>query len=249
MRTRGRPTWPLTQATLRLAPALLLALLTGFGSACGTVDTAVTEFDGYWEVGSSNGIAPYRLFRITWTEAGYLVEPSSSQGVSWSLARKESDALVADATGPAGDEYVVRFRTDPENSTLSMTITGAQDGAAPIMEASLRRPEGIDSYIDQAFESELAEWRVETVSEGVRAIELGIQAWMADHDGQAPPRAAVWPYAELGRYVDVWPQNPYEDRVMLPGDGRGDYAYRRIDDGRGYWLKGHLPGGQSFVVP
>lgn len=249
MGTRGCAASLTTRTVLRLTPLLILAVLATLGAACGAADTAVTDMDGYWEVSNSDQVAPYWLLRFGWSEGGYLVEPSSYGGVHWSAARDEGDTLAADGTGPTGEKYVVRFEPGSEADTLTMTVTAAQEGAAPIMQASLRRPEGFDTYVEQAFRSELAEWKATTVKGGIHALQVAVQAWMADHEGMAPPLDEVWPYGALSKYVDVWPQNPCKGRVMLLGDGLGDYTYGRVGDGRGYWLKGHLPGKQTYIVP
>lgn len=231
---------------------ILLALATAASavavlSSCGGEDT-VTSLDGYWEVASSRDVPAYYLFRITWTEAGYTIEPASCNGIRWKTGTWAEGALQADGIGPAGERYVVRFERLEGADKTTLVVTPAT-GGAPVLRAELRRPGGHEGFVDQAFATELDEWRTSMVKEGVDAIEAGVKRWMADHGGKAPPAGAVWPYGALGDYVDPWPENPYTGKVMLPGETRGDYAYGIVGSGRAYWLKGYLPGGRTYIVP
>ena len=87
-----------------------------------------------------------------------------------------------------------------------------------------------------------------TIEEGIRAIELGIEAYRIDM-ASYPPVEAVRPNGELRRFVDGWPVNPLTDELMRPGTSPGDYVYTQGEAGQTYTLAGLLPGGEQFVVP
>jgi hypothetical protein len=83
------------------------------------------------------------------------------------------------------------------------------------------------------------------VRAGVRTIETGIEAWRADHaSGRYPPAAVVTPEG-LGKYVDPWPQDPYNGGPMLPTGARGGYTYTRASDGLSFTLTGYDDAGAS----
>jgi hypothetical protein len=77
------------------------------------------------------------------------------------------------------------------------------------------------------------------VRAGARTIERGVEAWRADHaSGRYPPAALVTPEG-LGKYVDPWPEDPYNGGPMLPTGVRGGYTYTRGADGLSFTLTAH----------
>ena len=87
-----------------------------------------------------------------------------------------------------------------------------------------------------------------TIEEGIRALELGIEAYRIDRGGY-PPVVAVRPSGALRVFVDGWPVNPLTNKLMRPGATPGDYIYTQGEAGQSYTLAGLLPDGTQFVVP
>ena len=84
--------------------------------------------------------------------------------------------------------------------------------------------------------------------EGIHALQVAVQSWMVDHDGEAPPADEVRPGGAIEKYVGPWPENPYTGGAMQPGKGPGEYTYERTNGERGYRFTGHLEDG-DFTVP
>ncbi len=90
----------------------------------------------------------------------------------------------------------------------------------------------VDIAKDQAAKSNLV------------SIRTAIQAYTAVN-GQLPPAADQ---ATLGGYVSPWPDNPWTDLPMKPGDAPGDYAYAP-GAGTSFSLSVHLADGTVAAAP
>ena len=90
------------------------------------------------------------------------------------------------------------------------------------------------------------------VKSGVRDIEVGVQTWAADHDGEYPALGRVTENRLLGSdgtaYLDTWPTNPYTDLPMDQGNGPGQFTYRVKAKGRGYRLVGYGEAGTVLIA-
>ncbi len=81
------------------------------------------------------------------------------------------------------------------------------------------------------------------VRNGVRTIQLGIEAYAATHQGTYPPADEVNGVG-LGGYLSTWPTNPYTSLPMAQGDGPGCFRYESSAGGA-YRLTGY---GRDGVV-
>ena len=84
------------------------------------------------------------------------------------------------------------------------------------------------------------------VRSGVRDIQVGIESYAADHNGQYPAPGEVNSVG-FSRYISVWPQNPYTDLPMSDGGGMGDFRYDRSADGGAYRLIGYGRDGNVVI--
>ena len=90
------------------------------------------------------------------------------------------------------------------------------------------------------------------VRSGVRTIQVGIQRWAADHDGEYPAPGRVTEDRLLGwdgaAHIDTWPVNPYSDRPMDQGTGPGQFTYRVKAKGSGHQLVGYGEAGKILIT-
>ena len=101
------------------------------------------------------------------------------------------------------------------------------------------------SAVERALPDDVHAAEVRT---GVRNIQMGIEVWRAEHaSGRYPPVAAVTPQ-RLGKYVDPWPQDPYNGGPMLPTGARGGYTYKRAADGLSFTLAGFGENGAAVLT-
>jgi hypothetical protein len=233
-----------------IALLFAVAALTGCGGSGdkgASPETSSADLTGYWVFAGEQSIAPGYVLRVTSTSDGYLVEPSVLQGIRWSAASRDGEALAARATGPGGATYDVRL--EPSGAGAKLTVSPTQGDGQALFEADLARPSG--DYADTAakFAATLAQAQESAVEEGIHNLQIGVQSWMVDHNDRTPPLAVVRPNGGLQSYLDVWPTNPYSGKPMRPGTDPGQYTYERIDTGRDYRLTGHLEGGGDFTVP
>jgi prepilin-type N-terminal cleavage/methylation domain-containing protein len=99
------------------------------------------------------------------------------------------------------------------------------------------------------------------VKVGVRAVQVGIVSWAADHDEVYPADGDVTSRKWNGRpsafsiYVQPWPVDPYTGTPMRSSWNVGNYTYHRpVRAGDrawyfgmpGYALFGHLSTGKTF---
>ena len=84
------------------------------------------------------------------------------------------------------------------------------------------------------------------VRSGVRTVQVGVESYAADHDGQYPPASEVNGVG-LNPYVSAWPANPYTDLPMAGGGGTGDFLYYVSADGLAYELVGFGRDGQVVI--
>ena len=76
------------------------------------------------------------------------------------------------------------------------------------------------------------------VRSGVRTIQVGLESYAVEHGGVYPAADQVNGVG-LSRYISAWPQNPYTDLPMAPGDGPGCFAYEPGAGGAAYQLTGY----------
>lgn len=89
----------------------------------------------------------------------------------------------------------------------------------------------------------------EQVKEGIRAIQLGIQAYAADNNDTFPAPPQVLQNGAVGAYVDKWPKNPFSatGASMTQSSQKGNFTY--IMTSTSYILAGHLSTSSDFTVP
>lgn len=83
-----------------------------------------------------------------------------------------------------------------------------------------------------------------TVKAQLMMIKTGIDAYAA-MNGSAPADASK---ATLGGFVDPWPDNPFTEQPMQPGEGPGDYVFTPAA-GAGYTLSVNLSDGGVYTAP
>lgn len=244
-------TWPSSVVFTATMVVVLLVCLTASG--CGDDDTTAAspeptgpDLTGYWVFAGEQAVAPDVMIRVTATDDGYLVEPSSWQGIRWSKASKDGDALVAEATGPGGETYIARL--EPVGAMARLTISSKEGDGQALAKVDLARPSGDYDDLAARFEETLASAHEAAVKESIHALQVAVQSWMVDHSDKAPPVDEVRPGGKLETYIDQWPANAYTGGPMEPGDAPGDYTYERLEAGRAYRLTGHFEDG-DFTVP
>jgi len=84
------------------------------------------------------------------------------------------------------------------------------------------------------------------VGSGVRNIQMGIEAWAAEHGGVYPDAAGV-NGSDLSRYIGTWPMNPYTDLPMTRGTSPGCYDYQVSPDGGSFRLVGYGDDGRVVL--
>jgi len=238
-------------STAVLALVLLAALwATGCGNEGGEAASpspTAPDLTGYWVLAGETGVAPGAMIRVTADGGGFLVEPSSWQGIRWSKASKDGDALVAEATGPSGETYIARL--EPAGEMAKLTISPKQGDGPALAQVDLARPSGTLEDLAARFDEILASAHETAVKEDIHALQVAVQSWMVDHGNKGPPVDEVRPGGKLETYIDEWPANAYTGEPMGPGEGPGDYTYERLDTGLGFRLTGHFEGGSDFTVP
>ena len=85
-----------------------------------------------------------------------------------------------------------------------------------------------------------------TVSANIYNLQMGIEAYAADHDGRFPDPTEMNPTGMSG-YVTAWPLNPYTDQPMGDGGGEGNFRYDVSSDGGAYKLIGYGGGGKTVI--
>jgi hypothetical protein len=84
------------------------------------------------------------------------------------------------------------------------------------------------------------------VSANVYNLQMGIEAYAADHAGRFPDPTEMNPIGMSG-YVTAWPVNPYTDQPMGAGGGEGNFRYDLSSDGGAYRLIGYGSGGKTVI--
>ena len=84
------------------------------------------------------------------------------------------------------------------------------------------------------------------VRSGARTIQVGIESYAADHNGQYPPAGGVNGVG-LSHYISAWPVNPYTDLPMADGGGAGTFRYDVSPDGGAYKLTAYGHDGQVVI--
>ena len=251
--TAGAPTrnWP--SAAVLIATTVVILLVAVLAAGCGDEGSTAAspepsgpDLTGYWVFAGEQSVAPDVMIRVTATDDGYLVEPLSWEGIRWSKASRDGDALVADATGPGGETYIARL--EPVGEMAKLSVSPAEGDGQPLFTADLARPSGDYDDLAARFEAILASAHEAAVKESIHALQVAVQSWQVDHGDKAPPVDEVRPGGDLENYIDQWPTNPYTGDPMEPGDAPGEYTYKRDDSAWGFRLTGHFEDGE-FTVP
>jgi type II secretion system protein G len=115
----------------------------------------------------------------------------------------------------------------------------------------------IPLYLSQVSKSKDA-----SVKEGVHSIEVGIQSYAVDQNGNYPADGQLQSVIATGTtsYLDTWPNNPYAaagtamvnvttSGSTLPSSvtSKGNYDYVQTSSGTSFGLEGELSNGM-FVV-
>ncbi len=199
------------------------------------------DFAGYWLSDGTNGAQ--RVWLIEKKDGRYTIGGLHMGGREAAPGMLDGPVLVS-RDESTGSSWVARLRLLLEGERLSVRV--AHNGKL-VRALTLRRlPAPSTPDIDWSFSPGGLAGR--TIEEGIRALQLGIEAYKLDR-GSYPPAAAVRPGGAVREYVDGWPVDPATDRLMTPGTAPGDYTYSQQDAGGAYSLAGLLPGGGRFVVP
>jgi hypothetical protein len=199
------------------------------------------DFTGYWLTDA--GRKTQRVWRIEKEDGQYTIGGLRLGGREAGPAKLQGAVLVS-SDSSSGSRWVARLQLEQDGQRLVVRVSR---NGTPVRQLTLRRlPAPSAPDIDwTATPSGLAG---RTIEEGIRALELGIEAYRLDK-GTYPPAAEVRPDGALRAYVDGWPVDPMTDKLMTPGMRPGDYTYTLRDAGGGYTLAGLLPDGSQFVVP
>jgi hypothetical protein len=242
------PRQPRRVSRRRIVPRwlLLLAFLCVAGLAvasCGEGDSATEDMTGYWswetdeettvKVEDLNGeytlkgLSPSAVAMDPADDGGYVIP-------DWRWRGRSATASVRLADGGVLTFEVVEKSGGGEPATmLTMDFVRASD-----------EPDVLDTRIaDQE-----TQYKGALMQEGAHNLQVAVQSWQVDHDGEAPPVDEVQPGGGIAKYVEAWPDNPYSGGPMEPGKDPGDYTYERVSTGRGYRITGHLQDG-DFTVP
>jgi hypothetical protein len=199
------------------------------------------DFAGYWMSNGRNRVQ--RVWRIEKEDGRYTIGGLRLGGRDAPPGALEGPVLVTrdDSTGSS---WMARLRLQQDGERLTV---GVSRSGNVVKRLTLRRlPAPSTPDIDwSAVPSGLA---ARTIEEGIRALQLGIEAYRLDK-GSYPPAAEVRPDGSLRAYVDGWPVDPLTNKLMTPGLRPGDYTYTQGQTGGSYTLAGPLPGGSQFVVP
>jgi hypothetical protein len=199
------------------------------------------DFAGYWL--NDQGHPAQRVWSIEEKDGEYTIGGLRLGGRVAGPATLEDDELVV-TDSSTGSLWEARLRLQEDGERIAVRLSR---NGKPVRRLTLRRlPTPPTPDVDwSAFPSGFA---ARTIEEGIRALELGIEAYRIDR-GSYPPVVAVRPDGALRLFVDGWPVNPMTDKLMRPGATPGDYIYTQGEAGQSYILAGLLPDGQQFVVP
>lgn len=198
------------------------------------------EYAGYW---LSDDRRAQRVWLIEKKGDVYIVGGLRLGGEAAGEATlRDAELVVSDNVEGTRWQATLRLQQDGERLAVLVLRDGAE-----VKRMMLRRlPTPASPDVDWSFLPSGPEAR--TIEEGIRALELGVEAYRLD-TGAYPPVEAVRPGGALREFVDAWPLNPLTDKPMRPGMKPGDYTYELQEEEQGYTLTGLLPGGDVFVVP
>ena len=199
------------------------------------------DFAGYW-LNSRDGQAQ-RVWSIEEQDGEYTIGGLRMGGRVAGPATLDGDELVV-SDSSTGSRWEARLKLEQDGERIAVRLSRNDRLRDQFTLHRLPTPSTPD--VDwSAFPSGFAG---RTIEEGIRALELGIEAYRIDR-GSYPPVADVRPGGALREFVDGWPVNPLTDELMRPGADPGDYVYTLGEAGQSYTLAGLLPGGEQFVVP
>lgn len=199
------------------------------------------EFAGYWLNDGNRHVQ--RVWLIEKKDGVYTVGGLRLGGREAGPAELQGAVLVS-RDSSTGSRWVARLQLQQDGQRLVVRVSRNGTNVQRLTLRRLPTPSAPD--IDwSASPSGLA---ARTIEEGIRAIELGIEAYRLDK-GSYPSAAEVRPDGALREFVDGWPVDPMTDKLMTPGMRPGDYTYTQGEAGQTYTLAGLLPDGSQFVVP
>jgi hypothetical protein len=199
------------------------------------------DFAGYWLNDQSR--PAQRVWSIENEDGEYTIGGLRMGGhVAGPATLEGAELVVKDST--TGSRWEARLQLEQGGERIAVRVS--RNGTVVRRLTLLKLPTPSTPNIDwSAFPSGFA---ARTIEEGIRALELGIEAYRIDR-GSYPPVVAVRPGGTLREFVDGWPVNPMTDDLMKPGATPGDYLYTQGETGQSYTLAGLLPDGTQFVVP
>ncbi len=199
------------------------------------------DFSGYW-LNEHNGRAQ-RVWRIEQSGGEFTIGGLRLGGKpAASATLRGAELVVSDSS--TGSLWEARLGLQRDAGQILVKVW--HDGTLVRRLTLVRLPTPSPANVEwSASPSGLA---ARTIEEGIRALELGIEAYRLER-GSYPPVAAVRPDGALRQYVDGWPVDPYTNTPMAPGLEPGAYIYTLGEAGRSYTLAGLLPDGGQFVVP
>jgi len=228
-----------------MAVAALFCLGATLAVACSDdVASGDADITGYWSLTTDEETT----IRIDGTSGAYVIA---------GLSPSEQPLLPADDGGymipgwrwqgrPATFSAVLS--QDGEHLTCEVTVESDGGSSTPVLTMEFARAADDQAALDTRIHDQQALYGGAQTEEGIHALQIAVQSWMVDHDGEAPPEDEVRPGGAIEKYVETWPENPYTGGAMQAGNGPGEYTYERTNDERGYRFTGHLEDG-DFTVP
>ncbi len=63
------------------------------------------------------------------------------------------------------------------------------------------------------------------VKSNIHNIQVGIQTYAVDNNDTYPAATEVASTGAVGNLVNPWPKNPWDNKLMTAGTGKGQYSY------------------------
>jgi len=243
--THGRDRRARRRVTGALMAVAALFCLGAILAACGD-DEASGDADvtGYWSLTTDEETT----IRIDGAGGAYVIA---------GLSPSEQPLLPADDGGytipgwrwqghPA--TFGAALSEDGEHLTCKVSVQNDAGTSAPVLTMEFVRASGDPDTLDTRIDDQQALYAGAKTEEGIHALQVAVQSWMVDHDGEAPAADEVRPGGAIEKYVESWPENPYTGEAMQAGKGPGEYTYQRTNGERGYRFTGYLEDG-DFTVP
>jgi hypothetical protein len=193
-------------------------LIATFGPTTAWVGKSITYQDGRFILEGHGPVSPESV--LEYDRQGHLIwaEPGLR---AWIQGTAQQTQTVA------------RSRVFPSLRLVIFACVGAVLLAAVVAVVAVAIP---------AYEQRREEARIEAVSDGIRIIRTGLDAYYANRL-HAYPTASVVTQSGLKSYVHDWPTNPYTGWPMVQGQGPGDFEYWVDESHLSYGLTGYIEKG------